>query len=329
MSNGTKKFASTDPTIKYGSEADQEVHFVSGTATLDVLTATEVTTLINDLEKNINAMTYMGVVDAYDANDAGTNKLTSQIAHNGDVYLATESFSIPANKIVPTPSGNDPVEVKPGYMVVMQGDEITDPSQGTVGTIPANTVKYVVVAGNDTDTQYQVETKSHGIKIKSGNAVTGEIGLTAGQGIDLTDTVSGGKSNTIEVAVSDVTRSDGTATSTVQVENGTGVSVDSGTAQQTFAVVTGVSTNSRGQVTGVSTTNLTLKDTHIDLGNFETSITGSNAEATPTSQATVQMQSNGAVRKALNFKLASSSLAVSKATSATDTVQVDLVWGSF
>ena len=310
LTNNTKKYASTDPIIAYGENGAQQVHFISGTATLDVLTRTEVNTAISELEKTINAMTYRGAVTSAEdiPNDAASNAY-----HNGDVYLASSQFTL------------DGQQVNPGYLIVIQGTE------GSDGTIPAASVNYEIITGNSTDTTYQVATVAHGIDIKSGNAVVGEIKLTAGNAIDLTDTTSANGSavsgtqnvNSIEIKHADVTRTDTHVPTASDTDDDRGSATAAQTARSpmTFMVVDEVTTNAQGHVTAVNYKKVTVTDSTLSVGAFTTTSTVNS------NTATVKMESNGTDKLALQFKLASTGSI--QITGSGDTTTIDVVWGSF
>lgn len=305
LSNGQKKYASTDPTIKYGENAAQEVHFVSGIATLNVPTRSELADAISELRQNINAMTYMGTASS-------AEQITGATLHNGDVYLADSQFTI----------GSDTVE--PGYLVVVQGTE-------TDGVIPAGNATYAVVSGNRTDTQYQVATVSHGIDVKSGNKVVGEIKLTAGNAIELVDTTSANANavpettnvNSIEVKHANIARNDThvPASGATDDDRGSETAAQTARTPMTFMVVDQVTTNDQGHVTAVNYKKVTVQDSTLNVGAFTTTSTAAN------NVATVQMQSGGTDKLALQFKLASTGSI--NVTGSGDTTTIDVVWGSF
>lgn len=305
LSNGQKKYASTDPTIKYGENAAQEVHFVSGIATLNVPTRSELADAISELRQNINAMTYMGTAGS-------AEQITGATLHNGDVYLADSQFTI----------GSDAVE--PGYLVVVQGTEVD-------GVIPAGNATYAVVSGNRTDTQYQVATVSHGIDVKSGNQIVGEIKLTAGNAIELVDTTSANANaapettnvNSIEVKHANIARNDThiPASGATDDDRGSETAVQTARTPMTFMVVDQVTTNDQGHVTAVNYKKVTVQDSTLNVGAFTTTSTAAN------NVATVQMQSGGTDKLALQFKLASTGSI--NVTGSGDTTTIDVVWGSF
>lgn len=305
LSNGQKKYASTDPTIKYGENAAQEVHFVSGIATLNVPTRSELADAISELRQNINAMTYMGTASS-------AEQITGATLHNGDVYLADSQFTI----------GSDTVE--PGYLVVVQGTEVD-------GVIPAGNATYAVVSGNRTDTQYQVATVSHGIDVKSGNQIVGEIKLTAGNAIELVDTTSANANaapettnvNSIEVKHANIARNDThvPASGATDDDRGSETAAQTARTPMTFMVVDQVTTNDQGHVTAVNYKKVTVQDSTLNVGAFTTTSTAAN------NVATVQMQSGGTDKLALQFKLASTGSI--NVTGSGDTTTIDVVWGSF
>lgn len=305
LSNCQRKYASTDPTIKYGENAAQEVHFVSGIATLNVPTRSELADAISELRQNINAMTYMGTASS-------AEQITGATLHNGDVYLADSQFTI----------GSDTVE--PGYLVVVQGTEVD-------GVIPAGNATYAVVSGNRTDTQYQVATVSHGIDVKSGNQIVGEIKLTAGNAIELVDTTSANANaapettnvNSIEVKHANIARNDThvPASGATDDDRGSETAAQTARTPMTFMVVDQVTTNDQGHVTAVNYKKVTVQDSTLNVGAFTTTSTAAN------NVATVQMQSGGTDKLALQFKLASTGSI--NVTGSGDTTTIDVVWGSF
>ena len=298
LGDGTELKDSINPTITYGSSANQTATFNADALTLNVPTTGELTAAIAQLEKDINAMIYRGTAASASAIPDTTPTGANGKYHNGDVYLSTGTFTIGGKS------------VEPGYLVIVKGPE-------TDGEIPAASVTYDVVAGNDTDTTYTGVAISNGLQIQDSDTGTAaEISFVGGTAIALSDTstASPGSSNVITINHDSVTRSDTADTAATQAE----------ASNLTFTAVTAVTTNSQGHVTGVTTKSITVTDTHIDLGTGWTTTAAATTSSGVTT-ATVTQANDGDLGS-MAFKLASSSLNV---TASNDTVTLDLVWGTF
>ena len=145
-----------DPLVKYGAggidlgnsttSSQQTVHFVSGTATLDIYSKAETDAVIgqaiSDRLAAANAMTYMGTIKDNSSTNSGVtataviNTLkTNGTAHNGDTYKAACDFTW-------SQDGQN-LYVKKGDLIIIRGTEVN-------GVIPtANFAIDVVPAGDE------------------------------------------------------------------------------------------------------------------------------------------------------------------------------------
>lgn len=288
-SKGTHKQDSIDPIIAYGNSGNQEAHFTNGTATLSVYTKTEIDDKIEDLEKSMDAMTYRGVATTA-ADIPG-----AEGAHLGDTWKADGSFTI------------DGKQVKPGYLIIAQGTE------GTDGTIAEPT--YDVVSGSVTDTTYQLEAMTNGIRLKnSNNTYNGDLKIVGtANDISATDVANSSYTKEIQLDLVDVTRTNSTGEAISQAAGATAA----------ITAVTGVTTDAKGRVTGVETTSFTARDTRLSENGVTNAVSAANNVATIST--TVADESGR--QPSDSYTLGSTgSLAVSASGKA---VTVDLVWGNF
>lgn len=306
---GTTVQDTIDPIITYGKTgATSSVHFLNGTATLNVYTKDQVDTEITNAIKNFNAMEYKGTVDPT-VTHGQTGGLPTANVHNGDTYVTTAAYS-------ETISGTT-YTYPAGSLVIAQGTE-------TDGVIPAANITWKFVDSSGQDTTYTVTNTTHGITIGASTGGTiGGIVLAAGSSnaITLTDgTSSSSRKVTIEHA--DITRTNTTGTAWANSVN---------TTNSTVNVITGVTTNAQGHVTGVETTTLTIKDTNGDLVGVTATVSTATSNGTTTATITPKFRfdkSNGSQGTAQGsaFGIASDTLTIS----ASGTVaSINLTWGSF
>lgn len=115
-----------DPIISYGdlTGTQTQVHFISGTASLDVYTRaqanTAITNAINEALQVADAMTFKGVVTSGNATGDATSLLAlvnTNGAHNGDVY------KVAANDDEDTRITIDGVQAEVGDLIILCGTE--------------------------------------------------------------------------------------------------------------------------------------------------------------------------------------------------------------
>ena len=309
-----------DPIIAVGADttvSGNQVHFVSGTATLPVYSKND----IDGMMSNLNAMTFKGVVSD------SSNPPTSGV-HVGDTYKASEGFTFMNNGVATT--------ISKGDLIIATGTE-------TNGVITSNLVWEIVPAGDDTDDifRYKGVAVTHGISLNEtmGSDNQGSVGkleLDAGNLITLSDTVSGTNNENNKVTINHATHAAPTTSS-----SGT-VNQDVFTTQ-TVTAITGIGVDSYGHIDSYATTTWNLTDTAGRLTAANTDITAANdhTSATITNGTYASHATSGTnlgyVTASHNISSSTLSFSATAATinsqthvqTAPATLTIDLVWGSF
>ena len=277
------------------------VHFVDGVAALDVFSTQAVVDKIAEAMEAANAMTYRG-----SASEMSDITGVSGGLHNGDVFIATEAFTIGNGYNVD--NGN---KVEPGYLVVVHGGT----EDGTDGTITTPTsATYTVIKSNDTDTHYSVEGINGGMQFNEGDESIGTLTFSGGTSIDVTATST--------TASQLVTISHATLTATNYTTTASSVTANYGNDHTaTLSVVTGVTVNRQGHTTGVTVTPIVITDTRLTT-------TASTSVSAASNTATIAMTFSDTAENAAtaSFSLTSSSLEI---TNTGSQVAMNLIWGSF
>ena len=299
VSSTTSTFgANIDPQITVKNAAGNAltaVHFVDGVAALDVYSTDAVTAKINDAMQAANAMTYRG-----SANTASA--ITGAQLHNGDVFLATNGFSLPEGYTV------DPVgaTIEEGYLIVVHGGTENN------GVISNNAqATYTIIKANDTDTTYSVSGIANGMQFNQGSQAIGTLTLSGGTAIN----ISSGTSTSQVITVSHAT-----VTTTSTTTTASEAQYSSHTA--TLNVVTSVSVNSQGHVTDYTITPNQITDTGLK------SVTSSVAASSNTATVSFTVEDSANTSSTAAFSLTSDSLNIATTTT-TGQLAVNLVWGSF
>lgn len=303
VSSTTATFgANIDPQISIKNAAgnvESTIHFVNGTASLDVYSTQAVNDRIDSVLQAANAMTYQGSVTTMSELTDHTGGL-----HNGDVFLATNGFATTGYTVDPVGA-----EVKEGYLIVVHGGTesngvISDPASAT----------YTVIKANDTDTTYTVTSIANGMQFNKISGTTsqsiGTLTISAGTAMD----VSSGSSTTAQV----ITISHATITTTTTTAST--VTAQYASHKATVNVVTSVSVNSQGHTEEVVVTPIEITDTGLKSVASSVSTTANVATVTMTVADSADTTSSA------SFALTSSSLEL---TSSGKQVAVNLVWGSF
>lgn len=312
-SDGNSYFDDIDPLIRIkniNGEYMSGVHFVSGTASLDVFSTTAVENLIAQAKQDVNAMTYVGAAQTL-VDIEGTTS-SPKALHNGDVFLATDQISF-AGKTVTAASQTNRAE--PGYLIIVSGTEEN-------GVIPTENAQYTIVKANDNDTTYSLlTTGDHQVALRqtngSGTNTIGSLTLAteANNPIQLTDTDAANNAKTITIKHANV---DHTAS--------TGAAQTISDSVSTFTVVTGVTVNDQGHVTNVQTSTLTPRDTivHVNTNTYAVSAEGTN---------NIKIQNtigdDHQVSKTDSFNMTSTGNTISITAGGAKAVNLDIVWGTF
>lgn len=291
-----------DPSIKIGKNASgdptEQIHFTTGgIATLNVYTAAQVDTKIQEKLKALDALTFKGTLGT-----GGTlaTAPTTNVAV-GDLY-----------KIISQGTYGG-IVCKTGDMIIAQGTE--DPETGYI----TGTITWVYVpSGAGTDTTYVGRKIIHGMTVvqegNEGNIISSlSLSTDAGNPIQLTD--DGGTDQThrdVKVTHKTTTQTDTTGTAQVQSELGTMIIPIEEKTVDTF-----------GHVTGTKKTNYTVVDTHNNLDEVTSAVTIAANVATVTIGASM----TDGESKQSTFTVSSGNLTITEAQN--ENITINFSWGSF
>lgn len=289
------------PVIEYGT-SKATAKFLSGKASLDVYTKSEVDAIAQTTLDAVNAMTYKGTIGSSDST-VGSSTLPSTGVKIGDTYMSDQTGTVSGTGV----SGSYPA----GTIFIATGTE-------TNGIITAD-LKWNAVQTGANDTTYKFMRSGNTVSLyDSHNNSTGSITINAEK--DGRVAVSVSNSDTDPIFTISHTKT------TVDTAAAAAQSQDKGSAL-TFKALTDIAVDEYGHITKAKLADITVQDTISSLESASTT-----AEATGTSKATVTTTftlDNGVSKSAqsASFSLNSTTLALS----ATDNgaVTADLVWGTF
>lgn len=306
---------SIDPIIKYGEGGNASVHFVNGTATLDVYTKAQVDALRADFD----AMEYQGVV----------NSVPTGSIKKGYTYKVGQAFDV----TVKTDTGTETIEAQPGDLLIAEGTE------GTNGFLSAVVWGYVP-SGNE-DTTYSVNLLTQGIQLlekKTGASTgtnAGSIAVLSGDCITVKPS-SDAASKKMELTVNHnkVTTVDPAETSG-DLNNPT-LGTDYVSKSEDITIIdasqgeNGIDRDDFGHVQKVYTKTVKVYDTNARLTGMTSSVSSDTAKtkATIDIKGQVTGSKNQKSEQTATFYIESvhSNLQVSHSGSS---VQMSLVWGTF
>ena len=292
---------SITPEISYGETATT-AKFKSGVATLDVYTQDEIDKKLSDLQKQADAMHFMGTASS--ANDL-TNKIASKGVHNGDTYKATANFTW------------DSKNVKAGDLLVASGTE------GTDGTIASPTWE-IIPSGDDIDNYVVNKQPDYGIQIErqlaTSNEVLGGLALAVGandEALNLSQSTNAQGLKTVTIAHDVQTQTNTSATAASQAAKGS----------LEITAVTGVTRDKNGHVTAVTTKKHTVVDTHNAIDKVTMAVIDDTSGVAL--QTTVSMR-DGDQASSVTVPITSenTSLKIQKVTNS-HAISMNLVWGEF
>jgi hypothetical protein len=302
-----------DPIIKYGDGGNASVHFVNGTATLDVYTKAQV----DALRANFDAMEYKGVVSSVPAANG---------VQNGWTYKAGSHFEIAAN----VSASGELVEVQPGDLIIAQSGEGT------------TTIKWGYVPSGNEDTTYQVALKTQGIQLlekKTGASTgvnAGAIEVLSGAGITVSPNAdAASKSISLTVNHNTMTLND-PATGSSNLNNPSN-GTDYVAKSETITVIDasqgekGIDRDAYGHIEKVYTKTIKVYDTNARLTKFSSAVSAdtNKTKATVSLTAGLTGSSNkGMGEQTATFAIESQNTNLQISNSGT-TVQMSLVWGKF
>lgn len=363
-----KKYATMDPIIAYGNGSEEnntltKVKFINGQAKLDVYSKDEV----RDLMKALNAMTYKGTMGiagsgSYSGGiriDPSTNsKFVRNVTNTADIKSKIGDTIIAATDM----TIGDNTYAK-GSMFICRSTDGTEDSDGYI--LPSKLEFDIIASTVDTDTTYKFsrlkDTTKHGFNLlNKHNTDVGRLILEQAtlDRIKYLDADGQEKERDAHGANIIISSSYGQTTQNGEVEatikfgheivlrhDTTGAEIIQGdTTNETFTIVSGVTTDDTGHITGVQTTQVTVKDTvaHVSAYTIATSKyahDGSDIGVVKHSVTTEDVAHNK-VTKDDYFILASKSLQISNddthgvdSANATSGLKqglsIDMVWGTF
>ena len=320
QSNGT-----ATPTIAYGKPSTTggtppgSETFKSGTATLDVYTTSQVDTLLTNVQQSMNAMTYLGTVNA----TTGPAKLASTSGNVGDTYKVSAAF---------TYAGDD---YKVGDLIIAQGTD----GNVTWEVVPSGDDQ--LIGGAVATNYFQVNDSLTGTNSSLLKVNLAESSDTTKAKINVSGSVISAGSNGVgaEVTYTFSHGAAGTGTAETFTTTATTPTVDANynvtNVASTIDVysISGISKDSVGHVTSITTSKYTISDTHNHLSAVNVTSSVSSNAATVGVQVT---NTDGDTRTG-NFVIKTSSTApdtggglkITRPSGETNSVQIDMVWGSF
>ena len=299
-----------DPIIKIGKE-EHSKKFVNGTADLDVYTITEVDKLIQDKFGAFNAMQYIGLMT-----ETKFNSLTTASGiRKGDTYKVETSFG----------------SYKTGDLLIANGTETLTTIDGVKDYFITSNLVWEHIPSGDDASIYTVQAFNHGIEILTGTTHVGKIQINenaAANPIKVNSTLTDGKDVAIDIYHKNIGTLTTNSTAQAQAQAGT---TNGQIASTTVAkVVRNLVKDDFGHIVSADIQDLTLYDTHARLtdGSTKTEMLTADKVAKITHTVT---DSDGA-EASVNFQLAVTSTNSSldlDIDDSTDTVTLNLVWGTF
>lgn len=292
-SNGDTATGTSSPiSIGYGKNSSSSA--VLGSA-LDVYTTSEVDNLINGL----NGMTFKGTVG--DAAGVGSSSLPTSGVSVGDVYMVSGHLEVTSSLVADgnMPEGNT---AQSGDLFVATGTE------GNNGVISSGLKWHYVPSGDDlTNTIYHTVVNAANMLFDvqdDSNSSIGSIKIANGTAMAATGSVSG-KDLTVTVNHGNVT-----CTPTTETAESDKTSI---------TAITGITVNGQGHVTGYKTKTVgvktyTLQDAVVSASNDNANVSIQLKDGVGTPQGTA------------DFNITSGSL---KVTASSDSVAINLEWGTF
>lgn len=319
------------PTIVYGETGGATATFASGTATLNVYTASEVDTKINNALSSADAMSYKGTIgnatEAAEVLPAHASTDGKFVANMGDTYKATGTFSYGGESF------------KAGDLIIA----------GTVGDTDGAVTLVKIPAGDD-----QLLTFSNTASANPSILVNDGISNRAVGGIAFaTDSTTGASAITYSAS----TNADSNQLS-VQIRHGSaGATASTPSASTTVTqaaqpnrtvdtnVVTGISLDMHGHVTSATVENLVLSDTHANVDRNLSSVTAQGEGRNRVNYLGQVSLDNQRSATFLEFSLMSDNLTITPVADADNavasalvddhagakkpTIKMNLEWGSF
>ena len=304
-----------DPLITYGAAGSETVHFVNGTATLDVYTKEEV----DELRASFDAMEYQGVISAQPAASSGIRK--------GFTWKAGENFTF-------TDDNGNTITLKVGDLLIANAVTGAE-DEGKLDS--ADIIWEVVPSGNE-DTTYDVSAAGTGITISEtpmggsaqtigGISIVGETGnpIAVTGAPDTTDNI-----NTITVKHNTITRGSESATGSVNGVEDFNVKSTTINIVDADQGTNGIDTDAYGHISKVYTKKYTIYDTNASLeGVSAAAASGTTNQVSVTVGAVLRKSDNSADEKESSVYFESANKNLSVTAHSGKNVKFDLVWDTF
>lgn len=318
-----------DPTIKLDASSS-DIHFVGGTAVLNVYSKDQV----NALFKSYDAVVYKGTVGTQTSTASNVGNIT--VAKRGDCYKSTaeQSFYQPDDN-------TEHVDLKVGDLIIANGTEDDDPASPTYGYIAGNAIHWDVIPSGDEIVDYTLsplEGAAVGAQLVYDNSETrGIIRFQSN-----TDTTGAGANDVDPMTFAKTVDGDSTiikvghaAPTAVSGTNSTVEQVAANKERTSIQYVTGIITDKWGHYQGVNTGTFTPTDTNITVDTFATTIdtptggtVGAGVEVKPR-LALLDGAGDAMTPVTATFSITSNNSNLTLTPSGTNGVVVDMVWGEF
>lgn len=344
LNDSASVLGTLDPIIAYGhngtingnTHTPSSVHFVNGTATLNVYTKAEVEDKINEYISSefetANAMNYRGAFTS--ATDLANQITANGGAHIGDTYkCATTSTS---------GITLDQETVYKGDLVILRGTE------GSDGIIPNNNIVYDIIPSGDEPlltasapsvwpSGYDTNSDPGITKLSLSDAKTGGYGTILDawyQGssyIKITSSFAN-KKLTLNFEHEDVARNQDSSSATLTPLTGSITDGLGNNAYEIFVLTdpTDVKRDAKGHLTGVVGKKINLQHNRLSTitSTYGTTTSGSGSSALRIGRLDMQVDDILGNPTYGRFELSSQTLTFSGGTNST-ALNVELLWGSF
>lgn len=312
--NGQAANGTVDPVITLGNNSSTQYHFVDNIVNLPVYTKDEIDNSLTGL----NAMVYKGTIGAthgtttsVPTTTAPTGSAADTRPQIGDTYKVVDAIS------VTTSSGT--VTAQPGDLIIARGTE------GASGRIESGLVWDIVRGADDVDTTYNFGTVTNGVElVAKGGAKVGKLVVNGdGTYITVSDSASNdNKDNTLTVNHATITQAADTTATAVSQSKG---------SSATYTAVSDVFVDGAGHVTGLETKQLTVQDTTLKANGLSVTAPVSTSGTAITITPTVGIEDTSGVllNQSATVSLTSAGSTINMTTANNNTINADIVWGTF
>lgn len=301
--------ANIDPIIKLNENDTIGTHFVEGVATLSTYSQEEIEDLIIDAKRDMNSMTYKGIINNSSELENIINGVTS--ASIGDTYKIAAQFEY------------NQIPYNTGDLIICNTDDETTETEGTIPV--GHCTIDLIPSGND----YIYE----GSNISGDNSHTIELHSKLGDVLSEDPELSLTLKTDTVLSLTTKNNTEVTISHNKPAQSNFVNDSDISQAEQTqasYTAITGIDYDDYGHVKGYKTGKFTVTDTHIQLESLTTAVTA--AEDNKSLDIITTLFNDDENLSGNTISLTSENLSFS-ATTADDTknvaVAMNLTWGSF